>query len=257
MKGMSRYRKPWMLLSCCLATGFLFLGWEFALDLDREGTARNTNQFHFVRIRYNGYLSDWGGGRWGQVPPWAHDYPRAEKNLLKILMETTSIQTTPESFLILDLDDPAIMNYPLLYVSEPGYWNATDREVENLREYLLRGGFVIFDDFRDQRGEWQNFTSAMKRVFPERSFQELTVEHPIFHCFYDIDSLEMVPPYEVPGRPTFYGLYDENGRLQAIANFNNDIGDYWEWSDQSFVPIQLSNEAYKFGINYVIYALTH
>jgi len=83
------------------------------------------------------------------------------------------------------------------------------------------------------------------------------VDHPVFHCFFDIDDLEMIPPYGVPGKPTFYGMYDEADRLQMVANFNNDIGDYWEWSDQSLAPIQLSNEAYRFGINYIVYALTH
>ena len=97
----------------------------------------------------------------------------------------------------------------------------------------------------------------MKKVLPERSFQELPLEHPVFHCFYDIETLDMIPPYEVPGKPAFYGLSDEEGRLLSVANFNNDIGDYWEWSDDSLVPINFSNEAYRFGINYVIYALTH
>lgn len=213
----------------------------------------HSNQFHFIRIRYNGYVSSWGR----QPPPWAHDYPRAERNLLNILSELTSIETSPESYRILDLNDPEIMNYPLLYVSEPGYWNCTEEETKNLREYFLRGGFVIFDDFRDAPGEWNNFASCMAQVFPGRPLVRLEIDHPVFHCFYDVETLDMVPPYPVPGGPAFYGLFDEQNRLQAVANFNNDIGDYWEWSDQSLVPIQLSNEAYKFGINYIIYALTH
>ncbi len=215
------------------------------------------NVFNFVRIRYNGFagIGMWGAGNW--VQPWAHDYPRAEKNFLKILAEMTSVETTPDSYLILDLDDPHIMNYPVLYVSEPGYWNCTKAETDNLREYLNRGGFVIFDDFRDAPGEWDAFSGCMKQVFPDRSLDVLTADHPVFHCFYDIDSLDMVPPYEEPGKPTFYGMSDPTGRLQVVANFNNDIGDYWEWSDQSWVPLRLSNEAYKFGINYIIYAMTH
>ena len=212
-----------------------------SLDVSEPRDPKDPSLFQFVRIRYNGYLGSWGGGRW--VPPWMHDYPRAERNFLKILMELTTTETTTESYLVLDLDDPTIMNYPVLYVSEPGYWNVTDEEVSNFREYLLRGGFAIFDDFRGA-SDWSNF-------------QELTLEHPVFHCFYDIQTLEMIPPYDVPGKPSFLGLSDEEGRLLVVANFNNDIGDYWEWSDESLVPINFSNEAYKFGINYVIYALTH
>ncbi len=225
-----------------------------SLDVPVPRDPKDPSLFQFVRIRYNGYLGGWGGGRW--VPPWMHDYPRAERNFLRILMELTTAETTAESYLILEFDDPEIMNYPVLYVSEPGYWNVTDAEASNLREYLLRGGFVIFDDFRGAK-EWSNFTECMKKVLPERSFQELPLEHPVFHCFYDIETLDMIPPYEVPGKPAFYGLSDEEGRLLSVANFNNDIGDYWEWSDDSLVPINFSNEAYRFGINYVIYALTH
>lgn len=225
-------------------------------DVDRTLREADPNVFNFVRIRYNGFVGGWWGGM-GRDLPWRHDYPRAEQNFLKIMRELTTVETNPEAYIILDLNDAAIMNYPLLYVSEPGYWNCTDEEVENLREYLDRGGFVIFDDFRDAPGEWENFSGCMRRVYADRPLVELTLDHPVFHCFYDIETLEMVPPYGVPGQPTFYGMSDEEGRLQVVANFNNDIGDYWEWSDQSLTPIQLSNEAYKFGINYVIYALTH
>lgn len=231
-----------------------------SLDLQRRQSSESADEFQFVRIRYNSYVSPWGmstavdDGQW--VPPWMHDYPKAERNFLKILSELTTVKTTPQSFLILDLDDPEIMKYPVLYVSEPGYWDITQREADNLQEYLRRGGFVIFDDFRGQK-EWNSFTSCMKQVSPGQSFRELSAEHPVFHCFYDIDPERILPPYAVPGLPKFYGLFDAQGRLQAVANFNNDIGDYWEWSEESIIPIDLSNEAYKFGINYVIFALTH
>jgi len=233
-------------------------GWLcHGLDLDRGLSTGDPSQFNFVRIRYNGFVSSWSAGNWG-APPWAHDYPRAERNFLKILEELTQIDTTSESFLILDLEDPEIMNYPILYVSEPGYWNCSEAEVENLREYFLRGGFVIFDDFRDSPGEWRNFSSCIKKVFPDRNMEKLNVDHPVFHCFYDLASLDMIPPYQiVDAEPVFFGLHDEGGRLQLVANFNNDIGDYWEWSDERLAPIELSNEAYKLGINYVIYAMTH
>jgi hypothetical protein len=224
-------------------------------DIDSRPDPKEPNLFQFVRIRYNGYMDFWSMGNWGP-PPWMHDYPRAEQNFLKILLEMTSIETTSDSYLILDLDDPQIMNYPILYVSEPGYWDITDKEATNLRQYLSRGGFMIFDDFRGIP-EWNNLNSSMKKVFPDRSFQELTLDHHLFHCFYDIDSLDMIPPYNVPGRTVFYGMFDERGRLLAVANYNNDIGDYWEWADDSLTPVSLSNEAFKFGINYIIYGMTH
>ena len=147
------------------------------------------------------------------------------------------------------------MDYPLLYFSEPGTWGVTPAEEENLREYFQRGGFAIFDDF-DGPWQWAAFMSSMKRVLPERKMERLTLDHPIFQCFYEIETLDMVAPRSY-GPAEFYGMSDETGRLQVIVNFNNDIGDFWEWSDTDFFPVSLSNEAYKLGVNYVIYALTH
>ncbi|HLV01473.1 MAG TPA: DUF4159 domain-containing protein [Acidobacteriota bacterium] len=247
--------KSWLafaLLAVVLA-GFF---WPGLADIADSRDPNDPNLFNFVRLRYNGFIGNWT--TWGGwTVPWAHDYPRAEQNFLKILAELTTVETTPDSYLVLDMDDPEIMNYPVVYVSEPGYWNCTQEEVTNLREYLDRGGFIIFDDFRDSRGEWENFARCMQQVAPGRVMQQLSNDEPIFHCFYNLSFEDMPAPYNVPGDPVYYGLVDDDGRVQVIANFNNDIGDYWEWSDQSLVPIALSNEAYKFGINYVIYALTH
>ncbi len=246
--------KPWLIpIAMLLLGGF---GPLFSLDVDSDRDPADPNLFQFVRIRYNGYAGGIGFFRMGNGPPWMHDYPRAEKNFLKILLEVTSVESTPDSYLILDMDDPRILEYPFLYVSEPGYWNVTSKEIDNLRNFFDRGGFIVFDDFRG-RDDLENLLSALRQVSSEFSFEELTIDHPIFHCFYDIESLHMVPPYDVPGPPTFYGWFNSKGELQAIANYNNDIGDYWEWSDEAINPIAYSNEAYKFGINYVIYALTH
>jgi len=213
------------------------------------------HEFTFARVQFNSF-SRRGRGR-GRNPGWRHDYPRAEIHLLKILGEVTNISTTPESYVIVQLRDPELMKYPFLYFSEPGTWDITPEETTNFREYLNRGGFAIFDDFDGQR-DWRVFESCMRAVYPERRFVELQLQDPIFHCFFDIETLDMVPPYSVRGGlPEFLALRDEDGRIQAVANFNNDIGDFWEWSDESFYPVNLSNEAYKLGVNYVVYAMTH
>jgi hypothetical protein len=127
-----------------------------------------------------------------------------------------------------------------------------------MRQYFQKGGFLIFDDFRAEH--WYNFEAQMRRVLPEGRLVELEVSNPIFHSFFEIKTLDFVQMYDQGLKATFHGIYEDNDprkRLLLIANYNNDIGEYWEFSDQGYVPIDLSNEAYKFGVNYVVYALTH
>ena len=213
--------------------------------------------FTFARIRFGVRLSARGFGGGGQ-PPWAHDYPRAERNFMNILRETTLLEPYMDGGNIFATDDPELTLFPLAYISEPGYWNPTESEVEGLRNYLLKGGFLIADDFRD--ADWFNFDAQMKRVIPGAEFVELDESHTIFDSFFRIESLKSLasPTYRVV--PVYLGLHEQNDperRLMVIANYNNDIGEYWEFSDTGWLPIDLSNEAYKLGVNYVVYAMTH
>jgi hypothetical protein len=125
-----------------------------------------------------------------------------------------------------------------------------------MAEYLLRGGFLIVDDFRGER-EWYNFVNQMRQVFPDRSLEELPRTHPIWKCFYDISDLSIEPPYSKFLTPRYFGMSDDNDRLMMVVDYNNDISEYWEWSDDPIMPIESSNEAYKYGVNYIMYALTH
>jgi hypothetical protein len=151
-----------------------------------------------------------------------------------------------------------LFEYPIVYATEPGFMDLSDKDATALRDYIHKGGFVIFDDFRGGYG-WQSFTETMQRVLPGEHLQELPLTHPIFHSFFEIGTLEFHQAYDV-GRPGFYGMFehDDPARpLQMVVNFNNDVSEYWEFSDTGFAPIDLSNEAYKLGVNYVIYAMTH
>ena len=227
----------------------------------QEANVPYDGHFTFARIRFGARLSAgrFGGRpRGGGQPPWAHDYPRAERNFMNILRETTLLEPYMDGGNIFATDDPELTRFPLAYISEPGYWNPTESEVEGLRNYLLKGGFLIADDFRDP--DWFNFDAQMKRVIPGGEFVELDESHTIFDSFFRIESLESLasPTYRVV--PVYLGLHEENDperRLMAIANYNNDIGEYWEYSDVGWYPIDLSNDAYKLGVNYVIYAMTH
>ena len=142
-------------------------------------------------------------------------------------------------------------------MAEAGFWTQTDEEAANLGAYLQKGGFMIFDDFRGN--DWTNFETQMRRVLPDVRMVELDVSHPIFHAFFDIATLEFKQFYD-RDKPLFIGAFQDNDptkRLLFIANYNNDVGEYWEFSDTGWTPIDLSNEAYKLGVNYIIYAMTH
>jgi hypothetical protein len=218
-------------------------------------------RFTFVRLRYTPDWAGWGGGGgfFGGINyQWDHDYPRAERHFTRILSELTAVDATTEASNILALDDPELMRYPLAYLSEPWHWTMTDEETDALRAYLLKGGFIIFDDF--QGSDWFNFRDQMRRVLPDHQLVRLEASHPVFHAFFEIESLEsFIHPYSfVPS--AFYGIFEDNDpdkRLLIIANYNNDIGESWEWSDREFIPIDLTNEAYKLGINYIVYATAH
>jgi len=204
--------------------------------------------FAFARVEFESY-------RQGRRPGWSHDFPRAERNLLRILGEVTSIYTTPADHAVVRLDSPEIMRYPVLYFSEPGEWAITPEEVANFKDHLGRGGFAIFDDF-DGPYDMENLEASMAQVLPGRHFELLSVDDPVFQSFFHIETLDMMAPMSrYP--PSFLGIRDDSGRLQVVANLNNDIGEFWEWSDQGYFPIELSNEGYKLGVNYIVYALTH
>ena len=214
--------------------------------------------YTFVRVRFNSFRGGLGGGFGrGGGPGWAHDYPYADENFIKILDEITLLGPNMQGTNIIDADDPELHRHPIAYVSEPGEWVPTVEEVENISDYLLKGGFLILDDFRSNR-EWNRVVAIFQAILPGHQFVELEIDEPIFNSFFEIESLNLPPPTFRQYTPVFLGLHEDNdpgGRLMVIANFNNDIGDYWEYSDRGFLPIDLSNEAYKFGVNYVIYAL--
>ncbi|MCI0487054.1 MAG: DUF4159 domain-containing protein [Blastocatellia bacterium] len=213
-----------------------------------------SNKFTFVRIMFGEFHTGWplGDGPIG----WSHDYPEAGLHFTKILSEVSKIPINLDmNEYIFRFDDPDLFKYPLAYLCEVGDMDLTDEEVAGMREYLLRGGFLLVDDFR---GSWsmQNFADYVRRAIPEYEIKELDVSHPIFNCFFSIKSLDDARSY-ARYKPTFFGVEDKNGRLMMIINYNNDVSDYWQWSNDPFSPIEDTNTAYKFGVNYVFYALTH
>jgi len=224
-----------------------------------EPNTRYDGRFTFIRLRYGppvAYAS--------QRIPWSHDYPTGERNLMRILNEISYLAPHIEETNILALDDPALFKYPLSYLCEPGDWYVTDEEAAHFRAYLLKGGFLIVDDFRYYH--WENFETQMRRILPDVRIFDLDASHQIFHSFFEINSLDEIPNYYDQrynynnGKPMFRGIYEDNDphkRLMVVIAYNTDISEYWEWSGTGFKPMDESNEAFKVGVNFFMYGLTH
>jgi hypothetical protein len=214
-------------------------------------------QFTFVRLSWEDDLRSFRRGGFGSA--WNHDYPRAEQHLSLILRELTDVDVRTAGSVILPLDDPELFNYPIALMWEPGFWNLTDRGAASFRAYLLKGGFAVFEDF-DGPQQWAHFEAQMRRVLPDGRFVRLDRTHPIFDSFFRIQDIDAIvhPMYGIA--PSYYGIFEDNDpskRLMVIANFDNDVPEYWEWSGEGLYPFDASDEAYKLGVNYVIYGLTH
>jgi hypothetical protein len=217
-------------------------------------------RFTFVRVNYT---TAPGGYFYRGEPAWAHGYPLAEQNLMAILNEISFLGPHVQEINSLRFDDPALCQYPVAYVIEPDWWSMTDSEGKALREYLQKGGFLIVDDFKGRNfrggGGWEAFEQNMRRAIPDARFVDLDLSHPIFHAFFEIQSLR-IPQAYVNGEAIFRGLFEDNDpakRLQVIVNFNTDISQFWEWSGTGLRSISDTNESYKLGVNQIIYGMTH
>ena len=208
-----------------------------------------------------------GGGDWRRgFSNWTIDYPRSDRHFTQLLRRLTRVHVrSVEQPVNLD-DGDDVFEWPWLYAVEVGHWNLTDEQAAKLREYLLRGGFLMCDDFHGTV-EWRVFMASMKRVFPDRPVVEIEDSDPIFHTIYDLSDRYQVPGaqylrsgrlYEQDGVvPHWRGIYDDNGRLMVALCFNMDLGDSWEWADVPQYPERFSALGIRIGVNYVVYAMTH
>ena len=218
-------------------------------DVDYDG------RLTFVRLRWgggSGFSRGFGGAAWN------HDVPRAEQHLGLILRELTLAAMRTDGSRILSLDDPDLFNYPIAFMWEPGFWNLTDAEALSFRAWLTKGGFAVFEDF-DGAAQWSVFEAQMRRVLPGGRLVRLDKSHVIFDTFFRLQDIDAIVHPMTGIRPSYYGIFEDNDpskRLMAVANFDNDIPEYWEWSGEGLYPFDASNEAYKLGVNYFIYGLT-
>jgi len=221
-----------------------------------------TSEFHFARMIYTDLPRQrrFGGGWWRQ------DWPAAEQHFLQGIKRLTRVDAGDG--VTVGLTDDELFDFPWLYVTQAGYWDLSDQEIAALREYLYRGGFLIADDFFYE-DEWQVYREAMSRLFPGRPMVEIGGDDEVLHVLYDIDKFTQIPGRRHIRRfggsvsvqslppPEWHGIYDDDGRLMVAANFNQDVGDAWEHADDPYYPEPMTALAYRFGINYIIYAMTH
>jgi hypothetical protein len=187
---------------------------------------------------------------------WSHNYPNSDRNLNDFLSRSTRLDVEEESYLIVELGSEEVFNYPFAYVSEPGEMELTDQEVENLREFAARGGFVLMDDF-DGPVQWEQMNSQMMRAFPGSVFVPLTVEHPVFRAYAPPESLEAMAEHVPGGEITYFGLFDDADRLIVLAGLNNDLANFWDWYADGRMPLKPATDAFRVGTSAVLYSLTH
>lgn len=229
------------------------------LSVQADPQDDSAHEFYFTR----GIYGEGGGEEWG--PRWAVDFPKADQQFLVALRRLTVVDGY-ESDHALRIGDPELRDFPFLYVLEVGSLTLNDAEARELREYLLAGGFLVIDDFWGTWA-WNNLEEQMRRVFPSRPIEDVPLEHPVFHAFYDINEVLQVPNvHQAGGGPTHEydgyvphvrGIFDDQGRLMVLINWNTDLGDAWEWADLPDYPLRYSTYAYELGINFVVYAMSY
>ncbi len=219
------------------------------------------HEFYFTRAAYTGV-----GRGWRRSRAWATDFPKADQQFVYGVRRLSYVDAYQLDNPV-RLDDPELRRYPFLYADEVGHMSLTDEEVRGLRSYLEAGGFFVVDDFWGPY-EWENFEYNMRRVLPGRPIVDITLDHPLYSSFYQIDEVVQVPNVWNGRRggptaecygctPAVRGILDDDGRLMVLIHFNTDLGDAWEWADDPLYPIRYSTYAYQVGVNMIIYAMSH
>lgn len=233
-------------------------------------------EFYFTRAIYNDYArGGFFGRRGGGGGSWATDFPKADCQFITVVKRLAGLDMYGDSWAI-HLDDSRIRSYPFLYALEVGRnggWSLTDTELQGLQDYLAVGGFLVIDDFWGTQ-QWYAFEREMRRIVPNREIVELPKNHEVFSIFYTLDEVIQVPnisngravSYGLPGAVTYqadgyvphvFGIFDDDGRLMVVINWNTDLGDAWEWAEQPDYPLEFSTYAFQMGVNMILYAMTH
>lgn len=237
---------------------------EIHLRLPPSDEVAGRHAFYWTRAVYTGARRGWWGGR-GEGA-WATDFPKGDRQFLVVLKRLVRLDAYDFENAV-SLADPELRRFPLLYAVEVGQMELTPEEIHGLRAYLEAGGLLIVDDFWGS-SEWAQFEYNLREVLPGRPVVELPLEHPLFSSFYQIDSILQVPARGrgIFGRPTserdgyvphVRGVFDDDGELMVIINWNTDLGDAWEWAEDPMYPLVYSTYAYEMGANMIVYGMSH
>jgi hypothetical protein len=236
-----------------------------------SGENSDKAEYSWSRLHYTTAGSGGGMYGYGSYGRWSQDYPKADRQFLIALRRLTRINARPvEQVVDLDAVDatgsPLIYNFPWVYAVQVHTWTFTEPEAKLMREYLLKGGFLMVDDFHGT-SDWEHFMNGMLMVFPDRPIEDLTDKDEIFHVLYDLGERFQVPgeQYVYSGRtyekdgyiPGWRGIRDDRGRVMVAICFNMHLGDAWEWADDPRYPEKFASMAFRLGINYVMYGMTH
>ena len=237
-----------------------YRGWEY-YDFPLPPDYQTPSEWVFARFMYRS-ISGWRG-RQGH---WTIDYPRSDRHLSAAVRRLTRVEARSVEQPVAAEDADDIYNWPWLYGVEVGHWDLSDLQAAKLRDFLNRGGFFMCDDFHGT-GEWYDFVSSMKKVFPDRPIVDLPDNDAIFHSVYDLDDRYQVPgeqflytnrTYERDGyQPRWRGIYDDKGRVIVAICHNMDLGDSWEHADNPEYPEKYSALGFRIGVNYIVYSMTH
>ena len=246
--------------------GVEYRAFELPDDWQQKG------EWAFARLMFPGGPNDGYRGRFDGdfrlgLSLWTQDYPRADRHFSLALRRLSRIhvRSVEQPINVEDGDD--VYNWPWLYAVQVGEWGLTQAEAKILRDYLLRGGFFLADDFHGNY-EWQMFEKRIRYVFPDRPIVDIPDDDPIFHTVFDLNDR-----YQIPGAEHLYqgckacsdggvgghwrGIYDDKGRVMVAITYNSDVGDGWEFADDPAYPEKFANLAIRIGVNYVVYAMTH
>ncbi|MGH9675397.1 MAG: DUF4159 domain-containing protein [Bryobacteraceae bacterium] len=216
-------------------------------------------EYAFARLRYHSLRGPVVFYSWGM------DAPKSERQFVQGVRRLTRLHTSPLEQVV-SVDNDKLYDWPWMFALEVGYWDLSPPHAARLREYLLRGGFLMIDDFHGT-AEWYRFMEGMKRVFPDRPMVDIENSDQIFNVVYELKERIQVPGlqflesgrlYERDGViPRWRGVYDDQKRLMVLVCHNQDNGDAWEWADHPAYPEPYASQAYRLGINSIIYSMTH